>query len=109
MPQSASSRVEIVRAKPQLPNVRIIMSGGMPSCVTRVVRAAGCRIRILHTPHDSPLQLLGPFAPPCVGDRALHGSSTVHRKENAMKPSDVLASRIRSVRLDIYGEHGGPL
>jgi hypothetical protein len=26
-----------------------------------------------------------------------------------MKPSDVLASRLRAVRLDMYGEHGGPL
>ena len=26
-----------------------------------------------------------------------------------MKPSDVLARRLRAVRLDRYGEHGGPL
>jgi hypothetical protein len=26
-----------------------------------------------------------------------------------MKPSDVLASRLRAVRLDMYGEHGAPL
>ena len=26
-----------------------------------------------------------------------------------MRPSDVLAGRLRAVRLDLYGEHGGPL
>ena len=26
-----------------------------------------------------------------------------------MKPSDVLAGRLRAVRLERYGEHGGPL
>jgi hypothetical protein len=26
-----------------------------------------------------------------------------------MKPSDALAGRLRTVRLDRYGEHGGPL
>jgi hypothetical protein len=33
----------------------------------------------------------------------------VRRKESAMKPSDLLAGRLRIVRLDRYGEHGGPL
>src|SRR5262245_55840369 len=32
-----------------------------------------------------------------------------HRKERAMRLSDVLAGRLRAVRLDLYGEHGGPL
>jgi hypothetical protein len=59
--------LETVQAKPQLPNIRIIMSGGISRCTTRVVHAAGCRIRILHAAHDHPFQLLEPFAPPCVG------------------------------------------
>jgi hypothetical protein len=33
----------------------------------------------------------------------------VHRKENVMKLNDVLPRRLRAVRLDLYGEHGGPL
>jgi hypothetical protein len=45
-------------------------------------------------------------------DPILHGvcvRSIDIDKESAMNLRDVLPRRLRAVRLDLYGEHGGPL
>jgi hypothetical protein len=77
----------------------------------RVVPAARGGICIIPTTNDGPFEALEPSPPPCLG---LIGRSTarvryIKRKESAMKSSDVLARRLQAIRLDLYGEHGGPL
>jgi hypothetical protein len=108
--EPAGCRWKTSQATAQLAKVRVIIPRQSSRAAICVVPAACGGIPVMPTAHDN--QLRGTCTLSSTGcwlDRHLRDLRPDQRMDNAMKPSDVLSSRLRAVRLDMYGEHGAPL
>jgi hypothetical protein len=101
-PESAGSRWETLQASRAL----FPKSGPSPTAEWRaarsaVVLAAGGEIRINPTTDDRPFQALEPSLPLCLG--SIRSSTVCVRpiENRVMKLCDVLAHRLRAVRLEV--------
>ncbi len=109
-PKSADSRWETLRAKAHLPEVQAIIHREISRGAIRVVPASGGGIRFILIKHGSPLEEFEPSVLDVTGLEDGRASVPVaHRGENPMNPTAALAHRLREVRLELYGDDGGPL
>jgi transcriptional regulator with XRE-family HTH domain len=109
-PKSADSRWETLRAKAHLPEVQAIIRREISRGAIRVVPAPGDGIRFILIQHGSPLEEFEPSTFAVTGPEDGHPSvPPEHRREIPMNPTAALAHRLREVRLDLYGNDGGPL
>jgi hypothetical protein len=109
-PESAGSPWEALRAKAHLPEVQAIIRREITRGAIRVVPAPGDGIYIILLQGGHPLEEFEPSALAVTGLEDGHPSvPPAHRRENPMNQTAALAHRLHEIRLEIYGEDGGPL